>query len=475
MGIRVVIHRLPDGVDESTVDGHTPRHSASRALIGGIAMTAMFMGTIDATIVATALHAIHQSLHTSINWAGWTITVYGLGVVISMPTAGRVSDQRGRRRVFLWAIAIFTAASLFCGLSTDIYMLIVFRAVQALGGGAMTPIAAGIVSEHFGKDRDRALGLFSSIAAVGQFTGPILGGVLVGYWGWHWIFFVNVPVGIALLALVVRFIPESAMREARRIDVLGIALLTGFILFVTFAITDLGDRGVNTLELVITPAVVAAVVFVAFVRHNRRATDPFVPSHLLRGRGFGVVNLLNFLWGFAGWGMATLVPLYAEDRYGLKPLGAGSLLSARALTMAVVGVFAAMSLRRSGYRLPMFAGYVTTAAGMVMMSFAPRAIGPYGWLAIAAGITGIGNGLASPASRNAGLRFVPDEVAATTGLRFMFNNVGTIFSVSIVTAILNRSSTPGLTQAHLIWVMAAIVVGVMVPLVRGIPEHKGAW
>jgi EmrB/QacA subfamily drug resistance transporter len=475
MGCRVVVQRLSGRVDDPTVDGQTSRHGASGALIGCIAMTAMFMGTIDATIVATALHAIHLSLHSSINWAGWTLTVYGLGVVISMPTAGRVSDQLGRRRVFLWAIAIFTTASLLCGLSTDIYMLIVFRALQALGGGAMTPVAAGIVSDHVGKDRDRALGLFSSIAALGQFTGPVLGGLLVGYLNWHWIFFVNVPVGIALVVLVIRFVPESPRRDARRIDVPGIALLTGFILFATFAITDLGDRRINSFELVIAPAVIAVALLVAFVRHNRRTTDPFVPSHLLRGRGFGVVNLLNFLWGFAGWGMATLVPLYAEDRYRLLPLGAGSLLSARAVTMAVVGFFAAMSLRRSGYRLPMVVGYVATAAGMVMMSFGPRGIGPYGWLAIAAGITGIGNGLASPASRNAGLHLVPDEVAATTGLRFMFNNIGTIFSVSIVTAILNRSSTPGLTQAHLIWIMAAIVVGIMVPLVRGIPEHKGAW
>jgi EmrB/QacA subfamily drug resistance transporter len=475
MGFRVVVHRVRSGVVESSADRQALRLGSSRALIGCIAMTAMFMGTIDATIVATALPAIHRSLHSSINWAGWTITVYGLGVVISMPTAGRVSDQLGRRRVFFWAIAIFTVASLLCGFATDIYMLIVFRALQALGGGAMTPTAAGIVSEHFGKDRDRALGLFSSIAAVGQLTGPILGGVLVGYWNWHWIFFVNVPVGVVLLALVIRFIPESATRGAQHIDVLGIALLTGFILFATFAITDLGNRGTNPFAFVIVPAVVASATLIAFIGHNRRAPDPFIPSRLLRGRGFGIVNVLNFLWGFAGWGMATLVPLYAEDRFRLPALAAGSLLSARAVTMAVVGFFAAMSLRRSGYRLPMFVGYAATAAGMVMMSFGPRGVGPFGWLSIAAGITGIGNGLASPASRNAGLHLVPDEVAATTGLRFMFNNIGTIFSVSIVTAILNRSSTPGLTQSHLIWIMAAIIAGVMVPLVRGIPEHKGAW
>jgi EmrB/QacA subfamily drug resistance transporter len=470
-----VVHRLRGRVDEATAHEESTQSGSGRALIGCIAMAAMFMGTIDATIVATALPAIHRSLHSSINWAGWTITVYGLGVVISMPTAGRLSDQLGRRRVFLWAIAIFTVSSLLCGFATDIYMLIVFRAIQALGGGALIPTAAGIVSEHLGKDRDRALGLFSSIAGVGQFTGPVLGGVLVGYWSWHWIFFVNVPIGIVLLALVIRFVPESATRGAQHIDVSGIALLTTFILLATFAITDLGDRRINAFEFVLVPAMIAVITLVAFIRHNRREADPFIPSRLLRGRGLGVVNLLNFLWGFAGWGMATLVPLYAEDRFRLPALDSGSLLSSRALTMSVVGFFAAMSLRRSGYRLPMFIGYAATAAGMVMMSFGPRGIGPYGWLAIAAGITGVGNGFASPASRNAGLHLVPDEVAATTGLRFMFNNIGTIFSVSMVTAILNRSSTPGLAQAHLIWVMAAIVVGVMIPLVRGIPEHKGAW
>ena len=357
-----------------------PKPGSARGLIAGIALAAMFMGTIDATIVATALPAIHRSLHSSINWAGWTITVYGLGVVISMPTAGRVSDQLGRRRVFLWAIAVFTVASLLCGLSTDIYMLIVFRALQALGGGALTPTAAGIVSEHFGKNRDRALGLFSSIAAVGQFAGPILGGVLVGYLSWHWIFFVNVPVGIVLFALAVRFVPESATRGPQHIDVLGIALLTVFVQWSTLAITAIsGIAKLTRLNMSLVPAVlgIAHACSRSFATIGN-ATDPFVPAHLLRRRGFEVVNLLNFLWGFAGWGMATLVPLYAEDRFHLRALGAGSLLSARAVTMCVVGFIAAMWLRRSGYRLPMYIGYAFTAGGMVMMSFGPpRVSGPY--------------------------------------------------------------------------------------------------
>lgn len=462
---------------ESLVAEASEALGRSRRIIALLVLTTMFMSTVDATIVATALPAIHRSLHSTINWAGWTITIYSLGVVISLPTSGRLSNQLGQRCVFLWSLAIFTAGSLLCGLSTNIYELIAFRALQSLGGGALSPTAAGIISGSFGKNRDRAIGLFSTIAAVGQFAGPVLGGVFVGYLNWHWIFFVNVPIGVVVFALVPRFIGESRTQAqgSQRIDVAGIALLTVFTLLAILAITDLGDRNINLVELVIVPAVLGVAALGAFIRHNWRVSDPFVPLDLLYGRGFGSVNALNFLWGFAGWGMATLVPLYAEDRYRLAALNAGSLLSSRAVTMSVVGFLAAMALRRSGYRLPMVAGYAITAAGMLMMTFAPLGVGPFGWLAAAAGLTGIGNGLASPASRNAGLEVVPDEVAATTGLRFMFNSIGTIFCVSIVTAILNRSSDPGIAQAHVIWVMAAIVAVVMIPLVRGIPEHKGMW
>jgi EmrB/QacA subfamily drug resistance transporter len=447
----------------------------SRVVVALLALTTTFLSTIDATIVATALPAIRDNLHTTINWAGWTITVYSLGVVLSMPTAGRLANQLGQRRVFLWALALFTTGSLFCGLSTNIYELIAFRALQSFGGGALNPTAAGIISTYFGKGRDRAIGLFSSIAAVGQFTGPVLGGLFVGYLNWHWIFFVNVPIGITILVLVPRFISESRARGTQRIDFTGMSLLAVFILFSTLMITNLGDRNVNSVEFVLVPAISAAVALALFIRHNCRVPDPFVPLHLLYGRGFGSINLINFLWGFAGWGMATLVPLYAQDRYRLPALNSGTLLSSRGVTMFIFGFFAAMTLRRSGYRLPMIVGYLFTVAGMLMMVFSPQGIGPFGWLAIAAGLTGVGNGLASPSSRNAGLELVPDEVASTTGLRFMFNSIGTIFSVSIVTAILNRSSDPGLVQAHIILVMAAIIGLVMVPLVRGIPEHKGEW
>ena len=182
------------------------------------------------------------------------------------------------------------------------------------------------------------------------------------------------------------------------------------------------------------------------------------------------------LWGIVGFGVASLAPLYAEDRYHLAPLSAGTLLAARGVGAIVIGAAAAMALRRTGYRLPLAAGFIVVAVGTVAMAISPRlGLSPYVWLSIGAGLTGLGNGLANPASRNACLQVAPNEVAALTGLRQMFVFMGIIFSVSTVTAILNRSADPGIAQAHILWVVAGVLLVVMVPLVFRVPEHKGSW
>jgi EmrB/QacA subfamily drug resistance transporter len=450
---------------------------SSRRLVFVIVAVGLFMSSIDTTIVATALPAIHASLRTTINWAGWTITIYSLGMVIVLPIAGKISDEFGRRRVFFWGVALFTASSLLCGLSTDIYLLIGFRAIQAVGGGALQPSAAGIVAEHFGQDRDRAIGMFGTIASGGQVMGPVIGGILVGYASWPWIFLVNVPIGIGLLGALVKFVPDSPRVARTRTDVRGLVLMGLFILAANFGITSLGIRGTTLYDPVfLVPGAGALVALCLLIRHTRRSAEPFIPARLLQARGFAVMNSLNLLWGIVGFGVASLAPLYAEDRYHLAALSAGTLLAARGVGAIVVGAAAALAIRRTGYRVPLMAGFAVVAIGTAVMAIAPRfGLSPYAWLSIGAGITGLGNGIANPASRNACLQVAPDEVAAITGLRQMFVFTGIIFSVSTVTAILNRSADPGLAQTHILWVVAGILLVVMVPLVFRVPEHKGSW
>jgi EmrB/QacA subfamily drug resistance transporter len=435
------------------------------------------MTTVDTTIVATALLAIHDSLHSSINWSGWTITIYSLGMVIAFPTAGRFSDQFGRRRVFLIGVTLFTTSSLLCGFAPNIYVLVVFRGLQALGGGSITPSAAGIVADHFGRERDRAIGMFGTVAASGQIVGPILGGLFVDLLSWRWIFFVNVPLGVLIVISIFRYIPESRSTNTTKIDVRGVLLLAGFILAAIIGVTILGNRGTSALSpAFILPEVGAVILVLLFLRHEKYGTSPFIPLRLLQERSFAVVNALNFLWGIVGFGVASLVPLYAEQRYHLIALSAGTLLTARGVGAVAMGAVAAIALRRTGYRLPMIVGYSLVALGVVLMSLSPRlGMSPYVWLSMGACITGLGTGFANPASRNASLQLAPKEVAVISGLRQMFLYIGIIFSVSTVSAILNRSQHPGLAQAHIYWVVAGIIVAVMLPLVFLVPEHKGEW
>jgi EmrB/QacA subfamily drug resistance transporter len=432
------------------------------------------MASIDQTIVATALPAIEHELHSGINWSGWAITIYALGQVIAMPMAGKISDMYGRKKVFLISAAIFTVSSLCCGFAGNIALLLLPRFIQALGGGAFMPSATGIVSDHFGRERDRAVGMFTSILPVGGIIGPILGGLFVSYWSWRGIFLVNVPIGIVLIILAAKFIPASSTRPTSRIDIRGIALLATLIVTAMFGITYLGSGPIPLYSPVFLGCeAVAAIALWQFVRHSRRYATPFVPYRLLRGRGFGIMNLINLVYGAAALGFGALVPLYAQDRYGIQPLGAGTLLTARAVGMIAVAGLAAMALRRTGYRMPMIVGFLILAGGLFMMAATPR-LSAYVWLAIAAALTGCGMGLSVPASNNASLQLAPDQVAAIAGLRGMFRQSGAITAVSVTTAIMARSAHPGLVQAHVFLVFAVLLV-LLLPLIKLVPEHHGTW
>jgi EmrB/QacA subfamily drug resistance transporter len=445
-----------------------------RGLVFAIVSIGLFMASIDQTIVATALPDIERELHASINWTAWTITIYALGQVIAMPMAGKLSDMYGRKKVFIVAAVVFTVSSLCCGFAGNMALLLLPRFIQALGGGAFMPSATGIVSDHFGSERDRAVGMFTSILPIGGIVGPIVGGLFVTYWSWRGIFLVNVPIGIVMIALAVKFIPSSAARPSSRIDLRGIALLAGLIATSMFGISYLGSGDVPLYSPVfIGCEAVAACGLWAFVRHSRRDAAPFVPYRLLRGRGFGIMNLINLVYGAAALGFAALVPLYAQDRYGIKALGAGTLLTARAVGMIAVAGLAAMALRRTGYRMPMFAGFGVLIGSLVMMAV-PAPFSPYAWLAIAGALTGCGMGLSVPAANNASLQLAPDQVAAIAGLRGMFRQSGAIVAVSVTTAIIARNSHPGIDQARVFLVFAALLL-LILPLIRLVPEHHGGW
>lgn len=449
--------------------------AAGRFVVFAIVSLALFMASVDQTIVATALPALQHDLHAQVNWSSWTITIYALGQILVMPLAGKLGDQYGRKKIFLGAAVLFTTASLCCGLANDIYLLIGLRGLQAVGGGAFMPSATGIVAQIFGPNRDRAVGLFSSIFPIGGIVGPILGGVFVTYWSWRGIFLVNVPIGIVLVALGAVFIPVSARKPDQRLDIRGVALLGVTLLSAMFGIAYLGSGHSSAASpAFLLPEGVAVAGLIAFVRHSARAPSPFISITFLAGRGFGVMNLLNFLFGSAALGFGALVPLYAQERYGLPTLAAGTLLSARAVGMIATAGLAVFLLRRTGYRWPMAVGFTLTAVGLFATAASPAGLSAYGWMALAAGICGIGMGISTPASNNATLQMAPDQAAAVAGLRGMFRQSGSITAVSITAAIAARSADPGLAQAH-VFVVFGVILLCSLPLILAVPEHRGNW
>ena len=432
------------------------------------------MVAVDQTIVATALPSIQADLHTRINWAGWTITIYSLAQVLAMPVAGKLSDQFGRKTIFMCAVAVFTTASLCCGLSNSIYLLIALRGVQALGGGCFMPSASGIVSDQFGPDRDRALAMFTSILPIGGIVGPVLGGLFVTYWSWRGIFLINVPIGLGLIILCAVVIPRSVRRARAPVDGVGVLLLGTMLLAVMFGFAFLGAGSSPGSWSFLVPEVIGLTAGLLFVRHIQRHTAPFIPARLLYGHGFGVMNLINFVYGGAVLGLSAVVPLYAELRYRLHPLAAGTLLTSRAVGMIAVAGIASMALRRTGARRPMIVGFSLIAVGLVLLWLPPHLVGPYGWLAAAAGLTGLGMGMAVPATNNATLQLAPDQVAAIAGLRGMFRQSGSILTISATTALLATAHDPAIAQSRVFLVFAVLMVS-LIPLVLVVPDHHGQW
>src|SRR5918912_310811 len=175
-----------------------------------LAALAVLMGSIDGTIMVVALPQLRDSLNTSLSWVGWTLTSYQLVQIVMYPLAGKVSDVLGRRRVFLFCVITFTVSSVLCGLAPNVGVLIVFRALQAIGGGGLVPSAIGLIADEYRGHRAQAIGLISSVMPIGSIVGPNLGGFLLENWTWRAMFFINIPLGLIIVLAFIFLLPKQA-------------------------------------------------------------------------------------------------------------------------------------------------------------------------------------------------------------------------------------------------------------------------
>ncbi len=447
-------------------------------LVFAIIAFALLMNTIDATIVATALHTLQEELHTTVSWAGWTLTAYSFGFVLMLPLSAKLSMKYGHRKIFIISVATFSLASLLCGLSNNIHTLIFMRIIQAIGGAGITPSATGIIVEHFAHSRDRFLGLFGSIFSTGAMIGPIFGGIFVTYWSWKWIFFINIPVGLTVVLMALKFIPRSDPKNlvSEKMDFTGLIFMGIAIISAMYAATYLGEENTTILSpLFIGLAIASALAFYFLFRHLNKVDAPFVHPRFIIGKGFSAVNAVNIVHAGMVIGLISLVPLYAVRRYGLSELNSGTLLVAQGLASVVMSTVMSYYLRKTGYRMPIYIANIFLAAGLILVAVEPMfGLSPYLWLSISTFLIGFGGGFLSPAARNAGIQLAPKQAANIAAIRSMGIQFGQIVSIAVATSIIVSSLHPNFAQA-MIYIGLAVFLVILTPIISRIPENKGAW
>jgi EmrB/QacA subfamily drug resistance transporter len=373
-----------------------------------VVATAFFMTILDVSIVNVALPSISRALHFSRENLQWVITAYAIALGGFLLLAGRAADLLGRRRVFMVGVALFTIASLVCGLAQSEAMLIAARAVQGLGGAIITPAALSIVMTSFeeGAERNKALGIWGALGGSGAAVGVLAGGVLTKYLGWEWIFFVNVPVGALVLVLTPRIVPESRREGVeRRYDALGAVLVSGGLALLVYTISRAPDVGWATARTILL-LVLSGALLVAFLVNERRSPDPLMPFHIFRVRTVTGANVVGALLGAVIFANFFLLTLYVQNVLHYSALKAGVTFVATAGT-AVVSAGVAQGLTTKVGPKPVIAvGLVLLTGGMIWYSQIP-VHGSYA-SDLLPGYVMVGIGLA--------FAFVPVSIAALAGV-----------------------------------------------------------
>ena len=383
--------------------------SARRKWYGlALLLLVQFMVVLDIAIVNVALPSIQTDLGFSQENLQWVISAYALFFGGFLLLGGRVADLLGRRRVFLAGIVIFTVASLISGLAWSETSLIAARAMQGLGAAIVTPAALSIISTTFaeGSERNKALGAWGAVGAFGAVAGVLLGGILTDLLSWQWIFYVNVPVGVAGVVATPFLIAESRDATARSFDIPGAVLVTSGLVALVYAITQANDYGWGSLETLGLFSV-AAVLLLAFLVWEARSKDPLMPFSIFRLRTLVGANVAGLILGTAMFGMFLMLTLYMQQVLGYSPMKTGLAYLAVAGTAIFWSALAAQLVTRIGVKPVLVIGMTALSAGLIyftQVSVGGSYLGDLlpGFLLIAVGL---------------GFSFVPISIAALAGVQ----------------------------------------------------------
>ena len=408
---------------------------------------AIFMLLLDITVVNVALPDIQRSLHSSFQDLQWVVDAYALTLAAFLLTAGSLADQLGRRRVFLAGLIVFTASSAVCGLSSSSLMLNLARGVQGTGGAMMFATSLALIAQAFsGRERGTAFGVFGAVTGAAVAVGPLVGGVIISGIGWEWIFFVNLPIGIAAVALTLARVEESRDPRAAGVDWVGLITFSGSLCLLVFALVRGNDKGWGSPQIVAF-LIASIVLIVLFLVVERAQERPMLDLALFRRPAFTGANIVAFALSGSIFAMFLYLTLYIQNVLGFSPLQAGlRFLPITLLSFAVAPVAGRLSVRVP-VRLLLGTGLLFVGAGLFAMTAVDATSG---WTALIPGFAlgGVGIGLVNPPLAAAAIGVVPPERSGmASGINSTFRQVGIATGIAGLGAVFQHNVTHATTTA----------------------------
>jgi EmrB/QacA subfamily drug resistance transporter len=387
-------------------------------------------------VVNTALPAIQRDLGGSFTDLQWVIDAYALSLAALVLTAGSLADRLGRRRVFAVGLGIFSAASLMCGLAPDPTFLNIARAVQGIGGAIMFAVSLALVAQEFpaGRERGMAMGIYGATIGIAVAVGPLVGGLLTDGLGWQSVFLLNVPIGIAAVAITYWKVAESRDPNATRVDWAGLVTFSTSLFLLVLALVRGNDEGWGS-PLIVSLIASAAVLLIAFVVIERRVAQPMLPLELFRRPAFTGVQLAAFAVSGSMFALFLYLTLYLQNFLGYSAVDAGLRYLPITVASFIVAPLAGMALARIQARYLMAGGLALTGVGLALMAGLHM---DSGWTALLAGfvVSGVGVGLLNPVIADVALSVVPKERSGmAAGINDTFRQVGIAVGIAAWGAI----------------------------------------
>lgn len=406
-----------------------------RPWVLGLTGIAFFMVGLDALVVNNALPTIHRDLGGTISDLEWIFNSYLIAFAVGIIPAAALGDRIGRRRLYVLGLALFSLASAACALAPTAGLLIAARTVQGLGGAIVTPLSLTILAGTVAPEkRGSIIGLFGAMGGLAVASGPLIGGAITGGLSWHWVFWINVPVGLLASLLATRRLPES-FGPRTRIDVTGGVLVALAATAIAWGLVRSADVGWSSAEVVASLAGGLALL-ATFLAYERRSMSPMLPLHMFRERGFGAANITAFLMIASLFSSVFFTSQYFQFGRGYSPFGAGLRVLPWTAAPLIVAPLAGRLSDRIGQRPLMVLGTLLQGTGMLWLALIATQTVDYIALVPALILAGVGISMALPTTSTAVLNAVlPTEMGRASGVTNTLQRFGGAFGVAIVSAV----------------------------------------